>query len=152
MIHFNTISLDEYFAYRKTKNHRPIKLPEPIVDRYIIPTNFVIGENWPNKSPLRCWYCSLHFESKPLFIPTNINKKDNKIKYITKGNFCSFECIQEYVIEHDIKNVEEYIYELYRTLINNGPLFRNPIKIIHTKEYGGNEDISDFLKNLTYWN
>lgn len=47
---------------------------------------------WPEKTNIKCWWCTLSFESVPCFIPTKMVNG----KYTVLGCFCSFNCAMAY--------------------------------------------------------
>ena len=84
-----------------------------------IPKVFTSLETWIKKTNLRCWYCSLNFDTVPVFLPINIYKKNNKILQDVHGNFCSFNCTQSYINVY-FCNKDTFIYnnnliKLYKT-------------------------------------
>lgn len=47
---------------------------------------------WPEKTNIKCWWCTLSFETVPCFIPTKFHNG----KYTILGCFCSFNCAMAY--------------------------------------------------------
>jgi hypothetical protein len=47
---------------------------------------------WPEKTNIKCWWCTLSFDSVPCFIPTKLVNG----KYTVLGCFCSFNCAMAY--------------------------------------------------------
>lgn len=47
---------------------------------------------WPEKTNIKCWWCTLSFDSVPCFIPTKMVSG----KYTVLGCFCSFNCAMAY--------------------------------------------------------
>ncbi len=67
-----------------------------------IPTIFETLEDWPDKTNLLCWHCSLSFDSVPIFIPRVIEPVISKNKFrkysiVVFGVFCSFGDALEFV-------------------------------------------------------
>ena len=60
---------------------------------------------------INCWYCTLNFTNKPIFIPQTIQKEYLEVC----GNFCSFGCATKYIniyFKHDDKKRCQYINHL----------------------------------------
>lgn len=47
---------------------------------------------WPEKTNIKCWWCTLSFDSVPCFVPTKMVSG----KYTVLGCFCSFNCAMAY--------------------------------------------------------
>ena len=120
-----------------------------------IPVTFSNINEWTKKTNLKCWNCSLNFDSIPVFIPVNIYSKNGILLQDVHGNFCSFNCAKSYLNLHFIG--DNFIYN--QNLLNLYELFYNKT-IIDIEEapskfdldiYGGYLNIDEFknkLKNL----
>lgn len=129
----------------------------PIVsdEKYIpLPDEFITLSCWLKETNLHCWYCTLQFNTIPIFIPKNINKKMQ-----VYGVFCSFTCGYNFIhnqnetiskktenklrlkhlfsILYPDKVFEEYIYTL------------NDYYPYMLKKYGGHLTIGEF-KEITH--
>ncbi len=67
-----------------------------------IPTKFTSLKNWPTRTNLLCWYCSLKSSTPPITIPTTMNSFKNEegrqqIEMRTTGIFCSFPCAKSWL-------------------------------------------------------
>lgn len=62
-----------------------------------IPNIFTSIDKWIKSTNLKCWNCSLNFDSIPVFLPVNCTKKNNILYQEVHGNFCSFNCVKSYV-------------------------------------------------------
>jgi hypothetical protein len=65
-----------------------------------IPKTFNTIDKWPKRTNLRCWNCCRQFNSIPVFIPTDISRNESGEEEIgVHGNFCLFNCAQQYIDE-----------------------------------------------------
>lgn len=87
-----------------------------------IPTIFTSLKDWIKKTNLKCWYCSLNFDSIPVFLPIYIYKKDNILYQDVHGNFCSFNCVKSYIDLH-YNSDDTFIYN--QNLLKLYKLFNN---------------------------
>jgi len=79
------------------KNDKPITqsiVNLPIYDS--IPSIYNGLERWPISTNLRCWECSLQFDNRPCFIPTNPRRIGKTDTYDVYGNFCKWQCAIKY--------------------------------------------------------
>jgi hypothetical protein len=99
-----------------------------------IPPIFNNLDKWIKQTNLCCWHCCNKIKGVPVFLPKNIEPKNNgivgfapgsvdpedmqgasasaKSKYyniLTEGAFCSFNCAQAYLDDIYSKNMPEYI-------------------------------------------
>ncbi len=74
-----------------------------------IPKIFTTLDCWIKHTNLKCWYCSLNFDSIPVFIPINVYKKNNILYQDVHGNFCSFNCAKSYINIY-FANGDTFIY------------------------------------------
>lgn len=87
-----------------------------------IPPIFKNIDEWPKRTNLKCWYCSLNFDSIPIFIPIHcyLNNISNKQEFDVLGNFCSFNCAKSHL---DIFFKDNFIYSknllILYNIINN---------------------------------
>ena len=115
-----------------------------------IENTFVSYKSWKTNN-LKCWYCSLDFTNKPVFIPSKISNKE----IITYGNFCSFCCCVKYInieIKDDDKKKSQYInnlkylYNLFYNVDIN--IFKeSPDKEIMSM-YGGDLTVDEYKMRL----
>ncbi len=102
---------------------------------------------------LRCWFCTLKFKSRPLFIITNTNHTHNGIIYDILGNFCSFGCVQAYIDIYYNKRTHFDIYQspfkLYQILYNKkiNKFIPSPSKY-NLKMYGGKLSLDEYRHNI----
>lgn len=64
------------------------------------PKVFTTLAEWPIKTNLWCWTCSLVPDGRPIFIPEDIFYEDGIRKMHTLGNFCTFNCATDYIDVH----------------------------------------------------
>jgi hypothetical protein len=67
-----------------------------------LPSIFESIEQWPKKTNLLCWHCSLSFDTIPIFIPKVIEPvisktKKNQYSIGVSGVFCSFGDAMEFI-------------------------------------------------------
>lgn len=103
---------------------------------------------------LKCWYCDLNFNNKPIGIP-----KDNEKM---EGNFCGVCCAKAYIYSEYKHNMIELnlqydkLLYLYKKL-NNIPLSKNihienaPRKTLR-QEYGGTLSVTEYKDILNKLN
>lgn len=104
---FNTGDSESFVRLRVTKhtNHNlnhshSTSVQEPgLGDQMCNDTNKIISLPelfskgvWPEKTNIKCWWCTLSFETVPCFIPTKFHNG----KYTILGCFCSFNCAMAY--------------------------------------------------------
>lgn len=94
-------------------------------------------DTW-DRNNICCWYCTLSFYNRPIFIPSSIHKSHMSVY----GNFCTFGCAAKYVniyYKHDDKLRCEYINHLKYLYFN---IYKTDIEII--KESPDKELIDKF--------
>lgn len=50
-------------------------------------------KDWPQRTNLRCWYCGLHFDSRPVKMPYKYDESTDT--FHVYGCFCSFNCVMK---------------------------------------------------------
>lgn len=63
----------------------------------VIPKKFTGLGNHPKNTRIRCWHCTLTFETIPVFIPFSTLVNISGVEMSCYGNFCSFPCAQAYI-------------------------------------------------------
>lgn len=86
-----------------------------------IPNTYNVADidAWPKKTSIRCWHCTLNFDTTPLGLP---------LKYIgdifyTCGCFCSFSCMSTYNLRSKNNKkweISSLIYLMRNKMINKG--------------------------------
>ena len=120
----------------------------PTVKYEPLPSIFYDVKTWVKKTKIKCWYCDLHFDRMPVFIPKTVEKSRISKKHImsVKGCFCSFSCAATYNDIHnpkvcDNRSFDEKLRFLYKLF--NGTfiydILRSPDKYTMT-QYGGDID------------
>lgn len=56
--------------------------------------NFIHNKEWLEHTDVCCWWCCHQFDSIPIGMPVDYDKKSNKFR--VKGVFCSFPCMKAY--------------------------------------------------------
>jgi hypothetical protein len=100
---------------------------------------------WPQKTNIRCWNCTLYFDTVPCGIPINYN---NEI-FSVFGCFCSFNCMVSYNQRSRISNKWEIwslINLMYKKIYGEAKdILPSPdYKLL--KEYGGNLTRKEYKK------
>lgn len=100
--------------------------------------------SWPKKTNIKCWHCTLKFDTCPIGLPYKIEKFDNsnspeKWIYHTKGCFCSFSCAISYNMKNEQNYVEQenFLYMLYRRVGGIKEIINKAPSHIFLIEYGG---------------
>jgi len=99
---------------------------------------YTTSTKWPSNTCIKCWHCTMNFDSIPIGLPYSIKEIKEKIIYYVKGCFCSFPCVMAYNLTHEnncIKH-ENYIYMLYREFGGKGMITKAPPHVFLI-EYGG---------------
>jgi hypothetical protein len=109
--------------------------------------DLIINDDWTKlENELFCWWCCHSFDSVPIGIPLNYNSKINK--FITKGIFCSFGCMQAYKKNENIICSDDLIRYLYKKLTGITVLDKDYLKCapprIVLKRFGGIMTIEEF--------
>ena len=146
------IPLDDIFEQQIIEK---LNLDEPTFLYDTFPSVFTNLKSWITNTNLKCWYCDLSFDSRPVFIPKVIEHSGftEDINISTYGCFCSFCCTVSYTnlyypkICTNIK-VNEMLRFLYRVF--NGHSIKEilpaPSKYI-MKQYGGDTNLHTY-KNM----
>jgi hypothetical protein len=53
--------------------------------------------HWPEKSPYACWNCDTYFTGTPIGLPD----KEVNGQFHCHGNFCWFDCVARYLVDHE---------------------------------------------------
>lgn len=109
----------------------------------IIPKVFTSLDSWPKSTNIKCWFCTLTFSTRPVFVPGRDIKQVN-------GNFCWFNCAAAW-INLQPENVQwemrEQLKELYYIFTGKRV---NVILPAHAKtemkEYGGMSTRAAYIK------
>lgn len=129
------------FDYNKQLNSQYDKISKKYYNYSAWETNNIV-----------CWYCTLMFNNKPIFIPVSISKDSMEIM----GNFCSFGCACKYVnIYYKHNDTERYQYinhlkYLYKNIYNKtiSIIQESPDKELLTK-FGGNMSVLEYKNKIT---
>lgn len=127
-----------------------------------IPSTFENIETWKKRTNVKCWCCTLSFDSVPIFIPKVIEPITIKNKVerekITKqqfsisvyGTFCSFGCAN-YFIESRNFSISERVESInklkllhklfYNTKIKETAFYPEPYRL---EQYGGDMTIAEY--------
>jgi hypothetical protein len=138
-----------------------------------LPTIFENINMWPTQTNLLCWYCSLSFDTMPVFIPkiieptmrsTEINEKNKNThtcgKFIISvyGVFCTFSCAIEYVNSHYhnlISRIETLnkIKFLHKYMLGEDmPAFTNYPSPFLMTQYGGDINQEQYKEMIKHYN
>jgi hypothetical protein len=120
-----------------------------------MPSTFNNIDTWKKKTNIKCWCCTLSFDTVPIFIPKVIEPitLKNKVERekITKqqfsisvyGNFCSFGCAYHYIETHNF-NISDKIESInklkllhklfYNTKLKDIGFYPDPYQLA---QYGG---------------
>ena len=116
-IDINKINSDLHNTFSSDDNYSDLSCKKNDYDQ--IKKVYYDYESWEINNIL-CWYCTLNFSNKPIFIPYSINKTNIDIY----GNFCSFSCCYKYIninYKDDEKKRCNYINNLkylYKNMYN----------------------------------
>jgi hypothetical protein len=116
---------------------------------------------WIKSTNIKCNTCLRTFNTMPLFMPTYIEMKSNKLEIGVEGNFCSYSCIITHI---DIKfpnlscgaNQSKYkrmVYHLYKLF--TGKVIKHIEPSPHytcIDEYGGTMTASEYYKKIDTMN
>lgn len=100
-------------------------------------STFTTLDIWPKTTNLHCWYCTLQFNTMPVFIPNVIEPIIRKSAITKKytisryGVFCSFGCAYHHIVTRK-SSIIEYIEQI------------NKLKFLH--RYMHKKDLKDFDK------
>lgn len=96
-------------------------------------------KDWPQRTNLKCWHCTLHFDTIPCKIPYKYD--DETDIFYVYGCFCSFNCALAYNSSKNLHKdkIDSLIHLLYKKLHNGKIKYINPAPDKELlKEYGGN--------------
>ncbi len=104
----NCKTLDEFFEDKLLNDERIIdESPNDEISMLdMIPSNFTSLDEYPKYTNLKCWSCSLNFNTIPIFVPTFIQTTSDNINIGIRGNMCSFNCASLWIDTMSI-NLEE---------------------------------------------
>jgi len=117
-----------------------------------LPKVFTTIENWPLKTNLRCWNCTLSFKRTPIFAPSYICYLSGSLKMGVHGVMCSFPCLARWLVNNHqqitndlweaLKNAH-YLYQIMygATLITSIELAP---PFTELKPFGGSINCEDF--------
>jgi hypothetical protein len=127
---------------------------EPVYRRYDkIPSKFTTLATWIKHTNLKCWWCSRHFHSVPLFMPISVSRYE-QTEFAIKGNFDTWQCVASYMGVYFKKKMEyadasELLLKIYK--IFTGATADN---IPHAperscmEEYGGSMTIEEYEASI----
>lgn len=142
----NIVTEVNEYTYDNTKNKIAYKK---------LPSVFESLHDWPEKTNLLCWHCSLSFDTVPIFIPKVIEpviSKTKKTKYSigVYGVFCSFGDAAEFIKNSNwllIDKIEtmnklKHLYKIfYGTQLKEIVSYPSVFDMI---QYGGDLEISQY--------
>jgi len=113
-----------------------------------LPPFFKNYSSWVKSCDLHCWYCTLPFNSTPIFIPTIIEpvilKKNDEYNITTYGVFCCFNDAYNFIyksLDINYSDKIEYIHKLnYLYKLFYGKNFKGVVNYINPlmlEKYGG---------------
>lgn len=126
-----------------------------------LPSKFIDLTLWPDNTNLLCWNCSLSFTGRPIPIPKEISYFKNEKHYKTMGNFCSFTCAYNYIINNIRNNTDKEnswrdifllkeIFPCFYPNVNQPKIFYKCPDKITMETYGGKITVLKFRKKI--WN
>lgn len=120
-----------------------------------LPSVFESIEEWPKRTNLLCWHCSLPFDTVPIFIPKVIEPVISKVKLNqysigVSGVFCSFSDALEFIVSSnwsimdkiEAKNKLKHLHKIF----HNAPL-KDSISypsVFEMIQYGGDLEITQY--------
>jgi hypothetical protein len=147
------IPIDELFEQQLMEQ---LNNDNPVICYEKFPSFFVNNKTWIKTTNIKCWYCDLSFDSKPVFIPKMIEHSGitNDYNIPTLGCFCSFCCAKSYcdiyytrICDHiKINDMLKFLYNIFNGKkikeINSAP---NKYEMV---QYGGSLDPLEFRKKI----
>jgi hypothetical protein len=110
--------------------------------------------SWPLKNNIWCWNCAMDFSTMPIFIPTFIEDKTDRMGVL--GNFCSFPCAARFVEMCPEEKRSDYNRMLkYLHYIMTGRKVKHIIPMISKFEldkFGGNKSSEEFINIINTLN
>lgn len=117
--------------------------------------------DWPSTTNLHCWNCDFTFVNRPVYIPLYIKGNVEKILAScdpidlheldigVKGNFCTFGCAANYVLNVDKGEHYANLVMLYSIVTGKkaSRLIPSPSKYI-MKKYGGDISEDEYIKQV----
>ena len=117
--------------------------------------------DWIKTTNIKCNTCLRTFNTMPLFMPTYIDSKSNKLEIGIEGNFCSYSCIITH-IDTKFPNIscganqskyKQMVYHIYK--IFTGKVIKHiepspPYTCMD--EYGGNLTSNEYYKKIDNMN
>lgn len=99
-------SCTEIVKHEETSSRREKLMSKRLVYRVskLMPNH---GENWPDKSPYKCFRCHNFFQCKPKGIPEKI--QNNEI--FMYANFCSFNCAHNYLYSGGEPDIDQCTFD-----------------------------------------
>jgi hypothetical protein len=147
---------DNFTLIKKKNEQKPynnfVDDPE-LIDNFVKETKtFSDNETWPLRTCLRCWHCSLRFDTIPIGIP---NKKIGTVVY-TEGCTCSFNCCLAYILNMKTTDADRYeritiLYYLKQRMTGHTSenIIPSPSKEI-LREYGGNMTRKEYKESVKH--
>jgi len=113
---------------------------------------------WPDKTNIKCWWCTLSFNTVPCFLPTRLKWQGDKKCYQVLGCFCSFNCAMAYNLyaleqdQYEKMHKSTLIHSVY-THIHDEKNDQLDILPAPPKEkmiaYGGTWTVDEYRERLT---
>ncbi len=124
-----------------------------------LPCNFESLDQWPKRTHLLCWHCSLQFNSMPIFIPKVIEpiiskNKHNQYSIGVFGVFCSFGDAMEFIknsnwVLTDKIEASNKLRHLYKLFFGTQLKETNSYPYVYDMiQYGGNMEVSEYKKQV----
>lgn len=102
-------------------------------------------KDWPQRTNLRCWHCTLHFDTIPCKIPYYYDEDSER--FHVYGCFCSFNCALAYNSNKNLHKdkIDCLIHLLYKKLHQGEVKYINPAPDKELlQEYGGNLTVDEY--------
>lgn len=128
-------------------------------DKYSkLPSIFENENDWPEKTNLLCWNCSLNFDSMPIFIPKVIEpiifkNKTGKYSMGVFGVFCSFGCAKQFIETRNL-SISDRIDSLAKLNLFYKLLYKKNMEdsfhphVYEMRQYGGDMTIEQFRSRV----
>jgi hypothetical protein len=114
-------NIEDLFDERLVESCSNTKIYDTHDNKYNnIPRVFTSLDSWIKKTNVKCWSCTLTFDTIPLFVPTAISDPIAPTKTFCDmdvlGNFCSWACSSRYVHISSDSHVKWERYEMLKLL------------------------------------
>lgn len=104
---------------------------------------------WPKSTNIRCWYCTLHFNTIPCPLPYKYDPKTNT--FSVKGCFCSLNCALAYNLESrnsDKGEINSLIHLINKKMFGSTKFISPAPSRYLLKEYGGKWTRDEYRSHL----